>query len=202
MVVDDDPSMCELLRAVLSQRGYGAATFTNATDAVASYQTDRPAAVILDVVMPGTMDGLAALEAFKKIDHDVAVIVLSGEGRTHTVVRAMKLGAFDFVSKPFDEAGLEAPLFAALRQYHLTLKHENAAPPLSNATAFAAAASEAGNHSLKDISRGAAREAEREVISRMLQRTRWNRKETAEILGISYKALLYKIKENGLDKAP
>ena len=44
------------------------------------------------------------------------------------------------------------------------------------------------------------REAERELISKMLQQTRWNRKETAEILGISYKALLYKIKENGLDK--
>jgi hypothetical protein len=43
--------------------------------------------------------------------------------------------------------------------------------------------------------------AERVLILRMLQRTRWNRKEAAEILGISYKALLYKIKENGLDKA-
>jgi DNA-binding NtrC family response regulator len=54
--------------------------------------------------------------------------------------------------------------------------------------------------SLKAIARAAAREAERVAISRMLQRTRWNRKEAAEILGISYKALLYKIKENGLDK--
>jgi two-component system response regulator AtoC len=59
----------------------------------------------------------------------------------------------------------------------------------------------AGNVSLKDIARTAAREAERELILRMLTRTRWNRKEAAEILGISYKALLYKIKENGLDKA-
>jgi transcriptional regulator with GAF, ATPase, and Fis domain len=74
------------------------------------------------------------------------------------------------------------------------------APPLSPA-AFAAAAAAAGNYSLKDISREAARQAERELILKMLQQTRWNRKETAEILGISYKALLYKIKENGLDKA-
>jgi DNA-binding NtrC family response regulator len=58
-----------------------------------------------------------------------------------------------------------------------------------------------GNVSLKDIARTAAREAERELILRMLTRTRWNRKEAAEILGISYKALLYKIKESGLDKA-
>jgi two-component system, NtrC family, response regulator AtoC len=76
-----------------------------------------------------------------------------------------------------------------------------AAPPPTSPTALAAAAAESGNYSLKDISRTAAREAERELIFKMLQQTRWNRKATAEILGISYKALLYKIKENGLDKA-
>jgi two-component system response regulator AtoC len=55
--------------------------------------------------------------------------------------------------------------------------------------------------SLKDIARQAAREAERHLIYRTLQQTRWNRREAAEILGISYKALLYKIKEAELDKA-
>jgi two-component system response regulator AtoC len=55
--------------------------------------------------------------------------------------------------------------------------------------------------SLKDIGRHAAREAEKELIYRTLQQTRWNRREAAEILGISYKALLYKIKEAELDKA-
>jgi len=77
-------------------------------------------------------------------------------------------------------------------------------PAESNATTSppaATAVTAPANVSLKDISRTAAREAERELILRMLTRTRWNRKEAAEILGISYKALLYKIKENGLDKA-
>jgi transcriptional regulator with PAS, ATPase and Fis domain len=55
--------------------------------------------------------------------------------------------------------------------------------------------------SLKDIARQAARGAERELIFRTLQQTRWNRREAAEILGISYKALLYKIKEAELDQA-
>jgi transcriptional regulator with PAS, ATPase and Fis domain len=75
---------------------------------------------------------------------------------------------------------------------------EPVATAVKNVSASAVAA---GNYSLKDIARTAAREAERELILRMLTRTRWNRKEAAEILGISYKALLYKIKENGLDKA-
>jgi two-component system response regulator AtoC len=53
--------------------------------------------------------------------------------------------------------------------------------------------------SLKLVGRNAARAAEREMMLRMLHRTRWNRKEAAGILGISYKAMLYKIKEHGLD---
>ena len=65
----------------------------------------------------------------------------------------------------------------------------------------AARAPPAMSGSLKDIARHAAREAERELIFRTLQHTRWNRREAAEILGISYKALLYKIKEAELDKA-
>jgi transcriptional regulator with GAF, ATPase, and Fis domain len=64
-----------------------------------------------------------------------------------------------------------------------------------------AAAPQTFSGSLKDIGRNAAREAERELIFRTLQQTRWNRREAAEILGISYKALLYKIKEAELDKA-
>ena len=73
------------------------------------------------------MDGLAALAAFKKIDRDVPIIVLSGQGRTATVVQAMKLGASDFVSKPFDDADLELPLTNALKQHQLTPRGRDAA---------------------------------------------------------------------------
>src|SRR5439155_27225501 len=71
MVVDDDLSMCNFLRSFLADRGYSAITMGNAEEAVKRYHAERPAAVILDVVMPGTMDGLDALAAFKKIDRDV-----------------------------------------------------------------------------------------------------------------------------------
>src|SRR6185295_17002357 len=114
MVVDDDLSMCNFLRSFLTDRGYQAVTLGSAEEAVKRYHAERPAAVILDVVMPGSMDGLDALAAFKKIDREVPVIVLSGQGRTTTVVQAMKLGASDFVSKPFDETDLEVPLTNAL----------------------------------------------------------------------------------------
>jgi two-component system response regulator AtoC len=73
-----------------------------------------------------------------------------------------------------------------------------AAPPARGATITA----DATDYSLKKISRAAAREAEREAIRNVLQQTHWNRKATAAVLGISYKALLYKIRENGLEVVP
>jgi two-component system, NtrC family, response regulator AtoC len=120
MVVDGDLSMCNFLRTFLAGRGCQAITIASAEEAVKRYQVDRPAAVILDVVMPGTMDGLAALAALKKIDREVPIIVVSGERRTATVVQAMKLGAWDFVSKPFDETDLATPLASALKQRQLS----------------------------------------------------------------------------------
>jgi two-component system, NtrC family, response regulator AtoC len=120
MVVDDDLSMCNFLRSFLAERGYQAVTLGSAEEAVKRYHAERPAAVILDVVIPGSMDGLEALAAFKKIDREVPIIVLSGQGRTTTVVQAMKLGASDFVSKPFDETDLEIPLANALKQRRLS----------------------------------------------------------------------------------
>jgi two-component system, NtrC family, response regulator AtoC len=120
LVVDDDLAMCSFLRTFLAARGYSALTVTNADEAVRRFHAERPAAVLLDVVMPGGMDGLAALAAFKKIDKDVPVIVISGQGRTNTVVQAMKLGATDFVCKPFEDAELEMLLANALRQRQLS----------------------------------------------------------------------------------
>jgi two-component system response regulator AtoC len=119
MVVDDDVSMRNLLRSFLTDRGYDAIVIGDAEEAVERYSLERPAAVILDLVLPGAMDGLGALAVFKKIDREVPIIVLSGQGRTTTVVQAMKLGASDFVSKPFDDCDLEVPLASALKQYQL-----------------------------------------------------------------------------------
>jgi DNA-binding NtrC family response regulator len=120
MVVDDDPSMCNFLQSFLETRGYRTVALANAEDAVRRYLVERPAAVILDVMMPGAMDGLQALAAFKKIDREVPVIVLSSHGRTSTFVEAMKLGASHFVNKPFDELELEVPLTNALKQRQLS----------------------------------------------------------------------------------
>jgi len=120
LVVDDDLAMCGFLRTFLGTRNYTALTMTNADEAVRRFHAERPAAVLLDVVMPGSMDGLAALAAFKKIDKDVPIVVISGQGRTSVVVQAMRLGATDFLCKPFEEAELEMVLEKALKQHQLS----------------------------------------------------------------------------------
>jgi two-component system response regulator AtoC len=138
-------------------------------------------------------------------------VVLGTEGPikkeiAHGIAMAAQRLQASFASRPPSRNGREAafagahPAASASRSPHAAVAAVGAALPMTP-TEIACAAAEAGNYSLKDISRTAAREAERELIFKMLQQTRWNRKETAEILGISYKALLYKIKENGLDKA-
>jgi two-component system, NtrC family, response regulator AtoC len=140
MVVDDDVAICEFLRMFLDGLGYHGVTVNNAEQAVQQYTAERPEAVIMDVVMPGNMDGLGALAAFKKIDREVPVIVISGQGRTNTVVQAMKLGAFDFVSKPFDEADLESLLAEALRQRRpsrdVPRESRDSLPPIPQDTLF------------------------------------------------------------------
>ncbi|HVG69716.1 MAG TPA: sigma-54 dependent transcriptional regulator [Vicinamibacterales bacterium] len=119
MVVDDDLAMCGFLQDFLVSRGYGALTISNSDEAVRRFHAERPSAVLLDVIMPG-MDGLAALAALKKIDHEVPVIVMSGQGGTQTVVQAMKLGASDFVCKPFADHELEVLIASAIRQRQLS----------------------------------------------------------------------------------
>ena len=116
----------------------------------------------------------------------------------NVVKRAVILGSDESVRRELAEsiAGrrrLPGPIPALQPRAHAP-EPPAAAPPLE-------AAAPPPTGSLKDIARHAARGAERELIFRTLQQTRWNRREAAEILGISYKALLYKIKEAELDKA-
>ena len=65
-----------------------------------------PSVIVQDIVMPG-INGIEVLESVKKINPTIPVIILSGAGQTKTVVEAMKLGAADFLVKPFEEQELE-----------------------------------------------------------------------------------------------
>jgi two-component system response regulator AtoC len=120
MIVDDDLATSGILRGFLSERGIEAVTISGADNLVKRFHDERPLAVILDLLATAPMDGFDTLATLKRIDSEVPIIILSGQDRISSVVRAMKLGASDFVRKPFDQADLELPLADALRQRRRT----------------------------------------------------------------------------------
>jgi two-component system, NtrC family, nitrogen regulation response regulator NtrX len=99
LVVDDEVSICRSLTAILSDEGYQVLVAGSGEDAVKIVEEEMPQLVLLDVWLPG-MDGLETLKAFKKINPQAMVIIMSGHGTIETAVKATKLGAFDFIEKP------------------------------------------------------------------------------------------------------
>ena len=99
LVVDDEESICQSLKAILSDEGYQVLVAGSGEEAVKIVEEEMPQLVLLDIWLPG-MDGLETLKAIKKIIPEVLVIIMSGHGTIETAVRATKLGAFDFIEKP------------------------------------------------------------------------------------------------------
>ncbi|HWP35580.1 MAG TPA: sigma-54 dependent transcriptional regulator, partial [Thermodesulfobacteriota bacterium] len=118
LVVDDEPSVCNYLRTLLGQYGYHAVSVQSGDEAVRQVQTFQPAVVVLDVLMPGK-DGLRTLEELKTVRPEVPVIMLSAHGHASTIVKAMKLGAADFLNKPFDPEELNVKVMQVLERVEL-----------------------------------------------------------------------------------
>src|SRR6266481_2098957 len=107
LVVDDDRSVRSYLSDFLASCGYNVECAESGDQAVARLNAGyTPSLMILDIVMPG-INGIAVLESVKKINPSIPVIILSAAGQTKTVVDAMKMGAADFLVKPFEEQELE-----------------------------------------------------------------------------------------------
>jgi two-component system response regulator AtoC len=106
LVVDDDPSVRELLRSMAERLGFGVETVDSGEAALAHLARAHPDLITLDMLLPG-IDGLETLKAIKQLDPQVPVIMLSGHGQTRTIVDAVKAGAADFLRKPFEAEELE-----------------------------------------------------------------------------------------------
>jgi two-component system response regulator PilR (NtrC family) len=101
LVVDDERSMRELLAIVLKREGYDVALADSGQAATELLERDRVDLLISDIKMPD-MSGVDVLRAAKKIDPDVLAIMITAFASTETAVEAMRLGACDYLSKPFD----------------------------------------------------------------------------------------------------
>jgi UDP-3-O-acyl N-acetylglucosamine deacetylase len=99
LLVDDETGILETLGGVLADHGFATVTTTSGEEAVTLYLERRPDVVFLDVWLPDR-DGLETLERLRTLDPDAAVVMLSGHGTTATAVRAIRMGAHDYLEKP------------------------------------------------------------------------------------------------------
>ncbi len=100
LVVDDEEIMREILEALLTRQGYDVRLASGGAEGLEIARSGPIDAAIVDVMMPG-MDGLTVLDEIKKIDEDIAVIMITAFASVETAIAAMKRGAFDYVTKPF-----------------------------------------------------------------------------------------------------
>jgi len=112
-VVDDDPSVRKSLTRVMTRAGYTVQTFASARDFMARAPSEGPCCVVLDVRMPG-LTGLDLQEALGGTGRPIPIVFITGHGDISMSVRAMKAGAVDFLTKPFDVASLLAAIERAV----------------------------------------------------------------------------------------
>src|SRR5579862_9197529 len=110
LLVDDEPGMLRYIRTLLEVDDYKVETASTGEEAVALVQKGlQPSLVLLDLLMPG-IDGLQTLEQLRQLQPGIKVVMLSCVGETKKVVQAMRLGAHDYLTKPFQKAELDAAI--------------------------------------------------------------------------------------------
>ncbi len=115
LVVDDEEKIRETLRGVLSDEGYEVADAGDGRSALEALRAERPDLVILDVWLP-EIDGITLLEEIKRIHASLPVIIICGHANIEAAVRATRLGAADFIEKPFSLEALLVSIGRALGQ--------------------------------------------------------------------------------------
>ncbi len=117
-LIDDDRAIRLVLSAILKRNNYVPVEVSTGIEAIELFRKELPAAVLLDVKMP-EMNGIEILKELKSIDPDVPVIIVTGYADITTAVQAIKLGAYDFLSKPPHVDKLILTLARAIENYEL-----------------------------------------------------------------------------------
>ena len=116
LVVDDEPTIAEVVSRYLERAGYSTRVAADGTHALQAMANQRPDLVVLDLMLPG-IDGLEVMRRMRERDHErVAVILLTAKGEESDRVIGLRLGADDYVVKPFSPAELVARVDAVLRR--------------------------------------------------------------------------------------
>jgi two-component system response regulator AtoC len=113
LIIDDEPSQLELLRMFLSRKGYIVKCTATASEGIEADKRFAPDVIILDIHLPD-MDGLEALQCFKEKNPKANIIMITAYHDMETTVKAMKLGAYEYITKPIDVEELEKAITRAL----------------------------------------------------------------------------------------
>ena len=121
LLVDDDPNILTALATLFERRGYSVAQAATGAAGIQAYRQRTPDLVILDLVLPD-MTGIAVLEQLRK--YGATVVMLTGEGDIPTAVKAMQLGAENFLAKPPDPTHLTAIVERAIEKSDLRRENQ------------------------------------------------------------------------------
>jgi UDP-3-O-acyl N-acetylglucosamine deacetylase len=117
LIVDDEKNIVSSLTGILSDEGYEVIETGDGVEALEIIQEDPPNLVLLDIWLPG-MDGIEVLKTVKTYHPEIEVIIMSGHGTIDTAVKATKLGAQDFIEKPFSLNRITQSIAEVLKNKH------------------------------------------------------------------------------------
>jgi DNA-binding NtrC family response regulator len=124
LVVDDEPSIRKYLQTLLEVDGYDVETVSSGREAIAKVSGgDRPDFIILDVLMP-ELNGIETLKELMQADRSLNVIMLSCSNEVGTVVEAIRIGAHDYLTKPFEKTELDAAMLKSRQKKQLTTENQ------------------------------------------------------------------------------
>src|SRR5262245_35149806 len=114
LVIDDDPDTCQFLRELFEEEGWQVSAATNSNTALAAVQTGQFDLIVSDINLNEELNGLALLKHFRQLAPATQVLLISGFGTLETAIEAVREGAFDFISKPFNVQEIVATARRAL----------------------------------------------------------------------------------------
>jgi DNA-binding NtrC family response regulator len=124
LVIDDEKDIGWLFSKILKEEGYQVLISLSGIDGISTIQKEKPDLVILDLRLPG-MDGIETLREIRRFDKDLLVIVLTGFETVQSAVEAMKLGAYDYLSKPVNIEKIKTTIKDAIRAQSMIKKAGN-----------------------------------------------------------------------------
>ena len=123
LVVDDEEAVRNLLQRILGEAGYSVVTAANGQEALYKVSLQEAKVVLLDLKMPG-MSGIEVLRKLTADSPDYCVIMVTAVTDLDTVVEALKIGAYDYITKPFDRDNVKQKVQEAIEKWHHRLQEK------------------------------------------------------------------------------